>query len=485
MEFNSLNFLLFFMITFAVYHLCYQKTKVKNIVLLVASYVFYGIADLKMIPVIAVMTIILYFLGVKIEKFLNDDNDQKAHKLAVFSAIIGLLPLFYFKYFGFSVESFAKLFSTLGFNTEISSFRILMPLGISFFTFRLVSYVLEIGRRKMSAEKDFLSFATYVAFFPCIMAGPIDRPNKFLPQLKTPRVLDSEFLTEGVRLFVWGWFTKVCIADRMGEYVDAIFGNYQDYGALSIGIAALIYPLQMYADFSGYSNMAIGIGRLLGIEVAENFRRPFFAQNVAEYWRRWHISLTGWLTDYVFMPLNIKFRDYANLGLIMAVIINLIAVGFWHGANWTFGFFGLYHGLLFIPLVLSGKMNKKTKITWIKGWLISPQNFLKMALTYCLVALGLVFFRAESIGVAFDTIGQCFTGLGAVCKEGGKLNIAVFMFSLMILCVKDYLDEGKFKFGILKTGEKVWFTNLQLIGLIIFILIFRGDAVKEFIYMQF
>ena len=282
-------------------------------------------------------------------------------------------------------------------------------------------------------------------------------------------------------MFVWGWFTKVCIADRMGEYVDAVFNNYQDYGALSIGIATLLYPLQMYADFSGYSNMAIGIGRLAGLEVAENFRRPFFAQNVAEYWRRWHISLTGWLTDYVFMPLNIKFRDLGNLGLILAVVINLVTVGFWHGANWTFGFFGLFHGLLFIPLILSGKMNKKTKITWLGGWLISPKNLLKMGLTYLLVATALLFFRSESMSAAFSTIAQCFTGLGSMCNVGGK---KIFLFSLMILLAKDYLDEGMFKFSILKTEKPLWL-DLQLIALIIFIVIFRGDAVKEFIYMQF
>jgi len=480
MEFNSINFFLFFVAFFVIYHIFYKRCKIQNWILLIFSYLFYGIADLKMIPVIAVMTIMTYFLGLKIEDFVQKDN-KKANRFAMFSAVLCLLPLLYFKYFNFFIDSFAQLFSALGFNTEISTFQILMPLGISFFTFRLVSYVLEINRRKMSAERDFVAFAAYVAFFPCIMAGPIDRPNKFLPQLKTVRKTDYSFLTEGVKMFVWGWFTKVCIADRMGEYVDAVFNNYQDYGALSIGIATLLYPLQMYADFSGYSNMAIGIGRLAGLEVAENFRRPFFAQNVAEYWRRWHISLTGWLTDYVFMPLNIKFRDLGNLGLILAVVINLVTVGFWHGANWTFGFFGLFHGLLFIPLILSGKMNKKAKITWLGGWLISPTNLLKMGLTYLLVATALLFFRSESMSAAFSTIAQCFTGLGSMCNVGGK---KIFLFSLMILLAKDYLDEGKFKFSILKTEKPLWL-DLQLIALIIFIVIFRGDAVKEFIYMQF
>lgn len=472
---------MFFVPIFVVYHLFGKNIKIQNIILLIASYVFYGIADLKMIPVIAIMTIAMYFFGKKIGQYVDADNTKKAGQWATIAAIVGLLPLFYFKYFNFFVDSFAQMFSAFGFNTQISTFQILMPLGISFFTFRLVSYVLEINRKKMPAETDFVAFAAYVAFFPCLMAGPIDRPNKFLPQLKSARNTSTEFLTDGVKLFLWGWFSKVCVADRMGEFVDDIFANYQDYGALSIGIGALMYPLQMYADFSGYSSMAIGIGRLLGIEVAENFRRPFFAQNVAEYWRRWHISLTGWLTDYVFMPLNIRFRNLGNLGLISAVTINFVLIGFWHGANWTFGFFGLYYAVLYVPLILSGKMNKKTKITWINGWLIAPKNLLKMFLTYLWVALGLVFFRSESLTVAFDTLAQMFTGIGGLYHRDYTKTMLI---CLMILLVKDYLEEGKFKFQVFKT-DKIWWLDLQFICLIFFILLFRGDAVKEFIYMQF
>lgn len=497
MEINSIPFLLFFVVVFTIYYICNKHAKAQNIILLLASYFFYGYADWKMLPVIAVMTVIFYFLGIKIGS-LNGESERKTkYWLTTFTVIIGLLPLLYFKYFNFFVKSFADLFSSLGLQTNYSTFKIIMPLGISFFTFRLISYAVEINRGKMQPTKDFIAFATYIAFFPSLMAGPIDRPNKFLPQLAVSRKADYNGLVEGFKRIIWGWFMKVCVADRMGEYVDAVMNNFAIHNGTSLLVASLLYPMQMYADFGGYSNMAIGVGKMLGITITENFNRPFFAQNVAEYWRRWHISLTSWLTDYVFMPLNIRFRDWGKWGLILAVTINFVLIGFWHGANWTFGFFGLYYGLLYIPLVLNGKMNKKTKIKWIalkgkrtsdgtqsqNGYLISPKNLSNMLCTYLLVALGLIFFRSANMTDAFSVVKTIFTSVGVPFLTD-RWNTVLFLFGTAVLCANDWLEECKSKYGILKTNKSI-ILDISLIVMIIYILMFRGDAVKEFIYQQF
>ena len=399
MSFNSLPFLLFFVAVFTLYWFpLREKTKAQNVLILLASWFFYGYASLKMLPLLIGATVAYYGLGIWIR---NCRSEKQASWISALGVVLGVGLLLYFKYFNFFIESFASLFGAMGLQTNWRTFDIILPLGLSFVTFKLISYCVEIRRGKIEPEMDFIAFAAYVAFFPCLLSGPIDRPQ-FLGQLHKTRVFDYDTAAEGIRQFLWGLAKKVLIADRCVYVIDPVWENLGEATGSSLLMAALLYTFQMYTDFSGYSDMAIGTGKLLGFRVTRNFNYPFFATNVAEYWRRWHMSLTSWLTDYVFMPLNVRFRDWGKLGMIVAILINMVLVGLWHGANWTFGVFGLYHGLLFVPLILSGAFAKRHKLK--DGWMGLPKlsDLGGMILTFLLVTIGLVIFRAESVGQAWQ-----------------------------------------------------------------------------------
>lgn len=401
MVFNSFSFLVFFVVVFLVYHLLLkERTRAQNVFLLVASYFFYGYADWRMLPILLVATIIYYILGIYIEK----SSEKRATILKTTGVVLGIGLLGYFKYLNFFVDSFATLFTKMGMQVNGHTFNIIMPLGISFFTFRLLSYVMEIHRGRIQATHNFVNFATYVSFFPCILSGPIDRPNTFLPQLEKKRVFDYALAVDGCRQILWGLFKKVVIADNLATYVDTVWNNSVDMvpqSGSTMVLAMVFYLIQMYADFSGYSDMAIGVGKLLGFKITANFKAPLFALNIADYWKRWHISLTAWLTDYVFMPLNIKFRNLGQWGIILAILINFVLIGFWHGADWTFGLFGLYHGMLYIPLILSGAFYKKAKIQTNRLGLPVYKDFCRILLTMTLVVIGLILFRAPDLSSAW------------------------------------------------------------------------------------
>ena len=358
MIFNSFNFILFLFIVFFFYYFpLKENTRGQNWLLLFSSYFFYGFAEMKIVPLLLVVTTIFYTIGLAIHK---TKNEKKSSWLTTIAVLTGIGVLLYFKYFNFFIGSFARIFNNIGLQTNWTTFNIILPLGISFFTFKLISYVVEIHRGKIEPTKDFVAFATYIAFFPTIMSGPIDRPS-FISQINNKRPFNYSLAVDGCRQFLWGLFKKVVLADNLAVYTEQAWSNVQDSSGSTLLLAAIFYSFQMYTDFSGYSDMAIGTGKILGFRITDNFNYPFFATNVADYWRRWHISLTSWLTDYVFMPLNVKFRSLGKWGTIFAIIINMVVVGIWHGPNWTFAVFGLYHGLLFVPLILSGSFFKKKK----------------------------------------------------------------------------------------------------------------------------
>lgn len=436
---NSINFLIFFIIVFAVYYFPFKgKNKLQNIWLLVASYFFYGFAEWKMIPLLLISTYVFYILGIFIKRY-SEINEKIAGLITSLGVISGIGLLLYFKYLNFFIESFSSFFSAVGFNVHLNTFNILMPLGISFFTFKLISYLIEINRGHLEPSRNFIDFALYISFFPTILSGPIDRPKTFLIQLTKGRILDYELASLGLKRIFWGMFMKMCVADRLAIYVDAIFDNAVHHNGTSLAFASLLYPIQMYADFAGYSEMAIGVGCILGIRITENFKRPFFSQNIAEYWRKWHISLTGWLTDYVFMPLNVRFRGMEKWGSIFAIIITFVLIGMWHGADWTFAIFGLYHGLLYIPLMLSGAFFKKNKSKNKVNGLPSFSVGLKMFGTFLLVAFGLIFFRSASIAEAFQIIFKIGTNWGSLF-----IDYATFIngfICMVILFYKDFRDE--------------------------------------------
>ena len=485
---NSFCFLLFFVVVFIVYFLPVSRNnpRFQNTWLFLVSYFFYGYTDWRMIPLLLGSTVLFYLIGAWLRHEMDKKHTKNASRITSLGVILGIGILIYFKYLNFFADSFADLLQTMGFHVSWNTLNIILPIGVSFFTFKLISYVIEIHREHIQPSKNWIDFATYISFFPTILSGPIDRPDQFLPQLRKVHTLDYQMAVDGCRQILWGMFTKMCIADNLAMITDQAWVNYSSVSSLSLLMAALLYPIQLYADFDGYSNMAIGVGEILGFNIARNFNHPFLARNMAEYWRRWHMSLTSWITDYVFMPLNIAFREIGNWGIALAAIINLLVIGLWHGANWTYGVFGLYHGLLFIPLVFSGAFGKKKKLkAGEHGW-PHAKDFLKMLGTFGLVAIGHVIFRAPTIGQAYDFMTALMTNGFAgisVIDNYGKL----YCLFAIILLIFEWIQRDKehtlqlsptslFRHRIIRWGLYLF--------LILLIITFTGQS-QAFIYFQF
>jgi D-alanyl-lipoteichoic acid acyltransferase DltB (MBOAT superfamily) len=482
MLFNSIEFVLFFAAVFVLHNILLKgRTRIQNIALLVASYFFYGYADLKMLPLLAIATLLFYFLGIAIGKA---QTDRANNILSIIGIAAGVGILLYFKYLNFFIDSFARLFDSWGLHTNIHTFRIVMPLGISFFTFRLISYIVEIHRGMIEPTRDLVSFATYIAFFPCILSGPIDRPD-FMDQLQRPHVFDYDKAVDGMRQILWGLFKKCVIADNCAIYVDHVWDGFSTMSASSLVLAAILYAFQLYADFSGYSDMAIGVGKLLGFKITDNFKYPFFATNIANFWRRWHISLTSWVTDYVFMPLNIMFRNLGKFGIILAIMINMLIVGMWHEANWTCFFYGLYHGLLFIPLILTGSFNKREQLRTNRLGLPVIGDFGKMLLTFILVTLSFIIFRADNIVQAWSFVSgfasKSLFSIPWLMTRG--FYIPLFLCIILMLGV-EWVQREK-AHGLDLSGISPHWIKFSIYFLLLAIILLMGETSNEFIYFQF
>lgn len=486
MVFNSFKFLIFFSIVLLIYHIVLNKrTKAQNWLLLIASYVFYGFADIRMLPLLLALTLIFFFLGIWIEKSIEKEDDKKTTLLKVLGVVIGVGVLFYFKYLGFFIDSFASLFNAMGLKTNIHSFRIIMPLGVSFFTFRLISYVLEVEHENMKPTHNIIDFATYVAFFPCILSGPIDRPDKFLSQLQKQRTWDYALAVNGCMQILWGLFKKMVIADNCALVVNSIWMNFEVQRSSTLLLTALLYMFQIYTDFSGYSDMAIGIGKLLGFRITCNFRYPFFALNISEWWRRWHMSLTTWLTDYVYTPLSFIFRRKGKWGIILAIIINFLLVGMWHEAGWNYIILGLYNGLLFIPLILSGKFQEKREVRINKIGLPVFSDFLRMLLTAVLFMFGMIFARATNTPDAFSYISHLFSStlfsIPVFVGNNNTITIFMILFIILMLIMEWFYRDKEF---VLEDCKKPVVRYVSIAFMVLSIYYFGVTSVS-FIYFQF
>lgn len=488
---NSLAFLWFFLFVLVVYYLCQSKKEVQNVFLLGCSYWFYSQVDVWMTVLLIILTLVFWLLGKGIYHFMEQEDERKASLLTTIGVTIGIGALFYFKYLNFFAESVASFASFLGFHMSWTALHLVVPIGLSFFTFKLMSYVLDIHHGKIVPNNGFdglngfISYANYIAFFPTILSGPIDRPKPFLTQANIARLFNPDQLMTGFRRVLWGMFLKMCIADRLDLYVSAVWDNYDHHSAISILFASLLYPLQMYADFSGYSEMAIGVALMLGFKVAENFKRPFFVLDIAGYWSRWHMTLTSWLTDYVFLPLNIKFREWGVYGTITAIMLNMMFIGMWHGANWTFFLFGIYHGLWYIPLMAGGGFFKKRKIKVnAHGW-PKQQYVIKMIGIYFVVTFGLMLFHSSSMTefwyicerVATHWEGGLFTDLSSM------VNGAICLTALFYV---DIQEEWFPKYQLpLPKQINPWRWELTIAVEIVAILLFGVFDNNQFIYFQF
>jgi D-alanyl-lipoteichoic acid acyltransferase DltB (MBOAT superfamily) len=480
---NSLAFLLFFVPVLGLNAALSRWPRAQNTLLLAASWGYFALADAKALALVAALTAAFFALGRAIGAAGSDD--RRAFRTTLLATALALAVLFWFKYLAFFAGVAGSLLGQVGW----TRLEIFAPLGVSFFVFRLVSYAVDIYRGKLDPETDFTAFAAYVSFFPTALAGPIERPAPFLSQLRKARTWDHRLVADGARQILWGLAKKTLVADNLAAVVDQAWTDLHRLPGWTLLLVAPLYALQMYADFSGYSDLAIGASKMLGIRISPNFRYPFFASNMAEYWRGWHISLTSWLTDYVFLPLNVAFRDLGKLGVCLAAVANLVLVGVWHGANWTFAVFGLYHGLLLVPLVLTGAMQKRTAppAPGLLG-LPRPVHALRMLGVFCLSTLGLVVFRAESLSQAGSYLSRAATFAGgeatAVYDLLSKVELRIGgLFALLLLAVEWFRRDREYAL-VLDRGTPIWKAWPLYYGLVLLVVLY-GASGAGFIYARF
>ncbi len=409
MIFNSLEFVLFLGVTFSLYWASFGKNaRWQNIFIIVASYVFYGWLDWRFLLLIAFTTISTFLVGAGIDRQLpkGEEGRRKARILSALNIILNVGILLVFKYFNFFIDSFVDAFSLMGYNIQIAPLKLILPIGISFYTFQALTYSIDIFQQKIKPTKDFVSFVAFVSFFPQLLAGPIGRASKLIPQFEKRRIFDYNEAVDSLRQMLWGFFKKVAVADTCAIYVNKVFNDYANQPSLALIIGAVLFTIQIYADFSGYSDIAIGVGRLFGIKLMRNFNVPYFSRNVAEFWHRWHISLTSWFTEYIYIPLG--GNRVPKWKVVTNTIIVFLVSGLWHGANWTFVVWGAYHAILFIPGILLFKRTKYKEVVAVGGG-ISCKEVFSIIWTFILVTIGWVIFKSDSITDAYNYLSGFFT----------------------------------------------------------------------------
>jgi D-alanyl-lipoteichoic acid acyltransferase DltB (MBOAT superfamily) len=483
MPFNSLPFILFFASFFFLYWRVFSRNlTARNLFILAGSYFFYAWWDWRFLFLLIANTALNYFLGLRLGKTKKESH--RAFLLAL-GLIGGLGSLFFFKYYNFFASSLNDAAASFGLRPDMRVIQVILPLGISFYTFRTISYLLDIKRNKIEPVSDWLAFFCYVAFFPCLTAGPIDRAGTLVPQLQTKKPFDYDQAVDGMRQILWGLFKKLVIADNCALFTNGIFDQYKILPGSSLLFGALLFPIQLYADFSGYSDMAIGIASLLGFNVTRNFAYPFFAQNIVDYWRRWHMSLTTWLTDYVFTPLSIQFRDKGKWGVMMSVILTFTAIGIWHGANWTYVLYGFLNGCLYIPSILRGTINKREKPSQ-HGASFNARAFFSRIETFALVAFSLVIFRADNVSQAFGYYRRIFSrsifSTPALTEKPYALAPLLFIALMLAAEWRQRDKRHALEIGFIKAFYIRAFIYFGLVGVI---LMFSATHHAEFIYFKF
>jgi alginate O-acetyltransferase complex protein AlgI len=405
MSFDSLDFAIFLPIVFAVYWLVPRgNLRLQNGWIVAASYLFYGWWDWRFLSLILFSTSMDFLVGLGLMR-QADGAGRKA--ILWLSVIVNLSFLGVFKYCNFFIDSFVQVFSFLGAEIQPRSLDIILPVGISFYTFQTLSYTIDVYRRRIEPTRSFVDFAAFVSFFPQLVAGPIERATHLLPQFQAKRVFDRGKAVDGLRQVLWGLFKKVVVADQCGKFADLIFNNSGDYSGSTLVFGALLFAFQIYGDFSGYSDIAIGTSRLFGFDLTRNFHFPYFSRDIAEFWRRWHISLSTWFRDYLYIPLGGSRGGTWNK--VRNTFVVFVVSGFWHGASWTFVVWGLLHACYFLPLLLTN--SNRTNLDGVAEGRTFPRadEFLRMLLTFGLTVFAWIFFRANSLEHAFGYISGMFS----------------------------------------------------------------------------
>ncbi|WP_338358915.1 MBOAT family O-acyltransferase [Yeosuana marina] len=483
MVFNSLEFFMFLPMVFVLYWFVFNKhLKGQNILLLVASYVFYGLWDWRFLSLILLSTIVDYFVGIRI--YDTDDSLKRKRWLWV-SVIFNVGLLGFFKYFNFFVDSWIDFSSFLGYNIQSSwMLHIILPVGISFYTFQTMSYSFDVYYKKLQPTTDFLLFAAFVSFFPQLVAGPIERASNLLSQITNKRTFDYHQTVSGLKLILWGLFKKVVITDSIGPIVDDIFANYSTYPASTLILGVTLFSFQVYGDFSGYSDIAIGTAKLFGIELMSNFKFPNFSRNVAEYWQRWHVSLSTWFRHYVYIPLG--GSRVSQLKSVRNICIIFLISGFWHGANWTFVFWGGFHALAFIPVFLMGRNTiYKDSVVGHNTFFPSLIEIGQVLLTFGIVTFSRIFFRSESITDAFSFITRIFTNFSYAPYDhpmGYRMIDYYVLIALFVLYEYRIRKDERAPFKFKSKVVRFIFYTIVILGMLLF---YDDQIDRSFIYFQF
>lgn len=477
MIFNSFQFLWLFPIIFGIYYAAGSlfkgrlKNRVSNTLLLLISYLLYMQWNPAYTLILFGVTLCTYFTAIIIE-------DKKAYGkrkyIITAGALLTFLPLFIFKYYNFILSIFNDLFALVGISIGLPGLNWAIPIGLSFFTFQAVGYLWDVYYKKIEAERNILDYMLFVAFFPQIMSGPISKASSLLPQIKAERVFDYNSTVQGLKWLLWGFFLKCVMADRLGIYVDTIYSNFEHYNGVTCLFSSILYSFQIYGDFAGYSLMAIGVGRLLGFDLINNFNRPYFSASITEFWRRWHISLSTWLKDYIYIPLGgsrcSKLRSYWN------IVVTFLVSGIWHGANWTFIIWGLIHGgLQIIEKVLDMQKCNSKGIVKVG----------RILLTFSLVNFAWIFFRMPDFNSAINFCANIFSKFKGNLYISTNTDFALIMFSLSCVFISEVCTEisnDKIKLLNNKYPLVRWGTYLVLITII---LIFGVFDSSQFIYVSF
>lgn len=482
MLFNSIDFAIYLPIVFLLYWFVTNKNlKLQNLLIVIASYVFYGWWDWRFLSLIVFSTIVDYTVGRK----LRTEETQLNRKILLWTSIlVNLGFLGFFKYYNFFLDNFITAFSFFGQEIQGNSLNIILPVGISFYTFQTLSYTIDVYKRKLEPTKDFIAFSAFVSFFPQLVAGPIERATHLLPQFYKKRTFDYSKTVDGMRQILWGLFKKIVIADNCAEYANQIFNNSADMNGSTLVLGALFFTFQIYGDFSGYSDIAIGTSRLFGFNLMQNFNFPYFSRDIAEFWRRWHISLSTWFRDYLYIPLG-GSRGGTWMKVRNTFIIFIVS-GFWHGANWTFIFWGALNAIYFLPLLLTNN-NRNNLEPVAQGKLLpSIKELSFMLLTFGLTVFAWIFFRAENIGHALSYISEIFsTSLFSIPKFAGMRRALITIILVAIFVLVEWKGrEGQYAISNLGIKWKRPLRYAMYYAIIIAIFWFGGKE-QQFIYFQF
>ena len=477
MFFNSLSFAVFLPLVFLFYWSIGKNSKrTQNTILIIASYYFYSCWDWRFLFLLIFSTFLDFFTALQIEK----GKSIKSRKFWFWlSIIVNLGFLGVFKYYDFFATSMANMIGSLGFNANPLLLKLILPVGISFYTFHGLSYVIDIYYKRISAERNFIDYSLFVSYFPLLVAGPIERATHLLPQVKKVRKFDFEQAKSGVYQILWGLFKKVVIADTCATYANAIFDNFQNMNSFSLLLGAFYFAFQIYGDFSGYSDIALGVSKLFGIELLRNFNFPYFSRDIAEFWRRWHISLSSWFRDYVYIPLG--GSKGSKTKQIRNVFIIFLLSGFWHGANWTFLAWGAINAMFFLPLLLLKKNRSNLDSVSIELSFNSIKVISQIVFTFIITCFAWIFFRSPSIGSAVNYIERIFTQ-GEFAEQ--YLKNERYNYEILILIVSfiaiEWINRNKIE---PLSGKNSWIkVALCLIGIVVLGVF---SDYKSFIYFQF